>query len=74
MRKRFPVSFHKEFEDALAAKLAANVESPDKEYQIRKNSSGFRLVERLTTSEAAVIANARRPKKRKGTTYVPSLS
>lgn len=74
MRKRFPLSSHKEFDDALAAKLAANAESPDKEYQIRKNKDGFRLVERLTTSEARVIANARKPKKRKGTTYVPSLS
>lgn len=74
MRKRFPVSSHSIFEEALAAKLAAKAEFPDKEYQIRKNKDGFRLVERLTTSEATVIANARRPKKRKGTTYVPSLS
>lgn len=71
MRKRFPVSFHKVFDDALAAKTAAKVESPDKEYQIRKNKLGFRLVERLHTNEAAVIHGMRMKKRKRG--YNPVL-
>lgn len=70
MRKRFPLSVHLEYEDALEAKKVKKTETPNGEYQIRKFKDGFRLVERLTTSEAKVIANARRPKKRKGSIYV----
>lgn len=59
MRKRFPISVHLEFVDALAAKKAAKAENPEKAYQIRKFKNGFRLVERLSTSEAEVINEMR---------------
>lgn len=71
MRKRFPISTHQEFPQALAAKKAKIEESPDKEFQIRRFKDGFRLVERLSSTEAALIQNLRKPKKRKGSTYVP---
>lgn len=65
MRKRFPVSAHLEFKDALVAKRAKQVESPDKNFQIRRFKNGFRLVERLHSTEAAVIQGMRSGKKRR---------
>lgn len=62
MRRRFPVSVHLEFKDALGAKHTAQEAEPDKHYQIRKYANGFRLVERLETNEAKVIEGMRHGK------------
>lgn len=79
MRKRFPISTHFEFKEALTAKmtLKKHDESQDppiqKAYQIRKYANGFRLVERLNSKEAQVIqelrngTSKRRAKKRRST-------
>lgn len=76
MRKRFPISTHLEFSEALKAKrIQQSLNNPDPDnpedtrkihqYQIRKYHNGFRLVERLDSTEAAVINTSRELKKRK---------
>lgn len=76
MRKRFPIETYTEFKDALAGKKAIQLlNNPDPNdpedtrtphaYQIRKYANGFRLVERLNSTEAAVINDSRYGPKRK---------
>jgi hypothetical protein len=64
MRKRFPISTHLEFKQALTAKNIAKDASPDKAYQIRKYANGFRLVERLSSQEAQKVQEMRNGKRR----------
>ena len=71
MRRRFHVSWHESFADAHVAKVKLLLESPDKDYQVRKRSRektrGFAVVERITTSESKVVEGLRNGvSKRKG--------
>ena len=59
MQRRFPVSYHKDFESALAAKKKIKEENPDKLYCIRRYSTRFGLMERLKVNEARVIHEVR---------------
>lgn len=74
MRKRFPITPPTfEFKEALTYKnllIEENrrkveaKEGTERHFQIRKYHNGFRVVERLETTEAEVVQQRHRPKKR----------
>lgn len=71
MQRRFHISYHEKFEDALAAKKKLSDEQTNKFFQIRKRKNNFDLVGRVTTTEAMkspdnnpqMYAKKKKPKK-----------
>ncbi len=68
MQRRFHISYHTDFDSALAAKNDLQKQRPNEYFQIRKRKSNYDLVGRVTVSEAVKnneVIHQITPKKRK---------
>lgn len=65
MQQRFHVSYHSDFDAALAAKKEETTKTPKINYQIRKRAKNFELVMRVPHSQAELILDQAYTKKKK---------